>query len=399
MSVLIGTKMIYGSLVLLVVCFVVGHMEPISFDDEKPVSFGGGMEFLLPSGEERGNHTDFAQLESELSALPSMEGGDDFMPMYEGGTTTTLPEPTAAAAAAAPDLPTGGWSSYGGPTMDEIPRRERERIQHKEREESNDELKQKLKYVRLLEQIERKGGTLTKKYTMESTLADMMCEYESLMDDKRRQNSIKFQSNLMLQLIGGVEYINGRMDPFGINLDGWSEQVGDTIDDYEPLFDELHTRYSHLGTVAPELRLIFQLVSSAAMVHFTNQMVKGALPSMDEVFRQHPDLMRSFQTAAVNTLGQQHPQMAHFLSSGSAQPGQQRFPPPPPPPPVEQQPRPTMRGPPSLESMLSGLKTRDVQLEDTESVASTATTTRKRGGAGAAGASGAKRKRTTHVDI
>ena len=57
-------------------------------------------------------------------------------------------------------------------------------------------LKEKFKYLRKLEALEAKGVSLTKKYTMESSLLEMQGEYEMIMDEKSKQNSIKFQEAL-----------------------------------------------------------------------------------------------------------------------------------------------------------------------------------------------------------
>ena len=53
-------------------------------------------------------------------------------------------------------------------------------------------LKEKFSYLRKLEQLEQKGVQLTKKYTMESSLMEMMGEYELLISEKEKENSIKF---------------------------------------------------------------------------------------------------------------------------------------------------------------------------------------------------------------
>jgi hypothetical protein len=66
--------------------------------------------------------------------------------------------------------------------------------------------------------------------------------------------------------------------------------------------------------MAPELKLLFQLGGSAVMVHMTNTMFKSAVPGMDDILRQNPDLMRSFQTAAVNSMGQTNPGFSGFMS-------------------------------------------------------------------------------------
>jgi len=54
-------------------------------------------------------------------------------------------------------------------------------------------LREKFKYLRKLEALESKGVSLTKKYTMESPLAEMQGEYEMIMDEKSSQILLNFK--------------------------------------------------------------------------------------------------------------------------------------------------------------------------------------------------------------
>jgi hypothetical protein len=49
------------------------------------------------------------------------------------------------------------------------------------------------------------------------------------------------------------------------------------------------------------------------MVHMTNTMFKSAMPGMDDILKQNPDLMRQFQTAAVNSMGSTNPGFSGFM--------------------------------------------------------------------------------------
>jgi hypothetical protein len=175
-------------------------------------------------------------------------------------------------------------------------------------------LREKFKFLRKLEGLEKKGVELSKKYTMESPLAEMQGEYETIMEEKAKQNSVKFQGNMLMAIINGMEFLNNRFDPFDIKLDGWSEQINENITDYDEIFGELHDKYKSKASMAPELKLLFQLGGSAMMVHMTNTMFKSAMPGMDDILRQNPDLMRSFQNAAVNSMSQTSPGFSGFMS-------------------------------------------------------------------------------------
>jgi hypothetical protein len=153
----------------------------------------------------------------------------------------------------------------------------------------------------------------------------------------------------------------------------------------------------------------------------TNTMFKSAMPGMDDILRQNPDLMRSFQNAAVNSMAQTSPGFSGFMSNmmnPEPQVPQGRGPPPPlatqgpgamPPPvgrpgnnnysnrpdlnmsrsnfvddgislrenferpevqdrtskrPQQQSSRPEMKGPSELSDILSGLKTKTINIQE-----------------------------------
>ena len=109
---------------------------------------------------------------------------------------------------------------------------------------------------------------------MDSPLAEMKGEYEMVIAEKESSNSCKFQGRMLMAAITGIEFLNNRFDPFDVKLDGWAEQVNENIDDYDEIFSELHEKYKSKATMAPELKLLFQLGGSAVMVHMTNTMFK-----------------------------------------------------------------------------------------------------------------------------
>jgi hypothetical protein len=205
------------------------------------------------------------------------------------------------------------WDGYG--KFNNIPLNPDKQIPLEPKMTKEEMLREKFKYLRKLEALEKKGVELSKKYSMESSLQEMMGEYETIMDEKSKQNSVKFQGNMLMSIINGIEFLNGKFDPFDIKLDGWSEQVQENITDYDDIFGELHEKYKSKASMAPELKLLFQLGGSAMMVHMTNTMFKSAMPGMDDIFRQNPDLMRSFQTAAVNSMAQSNPGFSGFMSN------------------------------------------------------------------------------------
>ena len=319
-------------------------------------NFGSGIELLMNDKKKEGSNNlssdinidDLNNLEDELNNLaeePALfEGRSDFFSKSvsmdnnsssNAGDSSYKPSVSFAGdndinigkATAETGSDSKTWDGYG--KFNNIPMNPDKPPAAAHTQMSKEELlREKFKYLRKLEALESKGVNLTKKYSMDSNLAEMQGEYEMIMEEKAKQNSIKFQGNMLMACINGIEFLNGRFDPFDIKLDGWSEQINENLTDYDEIFGELYDKYKSRASMAPELKLLFQLGGSAMMVHMTNTMFKSAMPGMDDILRQNPDLMRQFQTAAVNSMGQSSPGFSGFMS-GLMNPEQGNGPPPP----------------------------------------------------------------------
>jgi hypothetical protein len=149
---------------------------------------------------------------------------------------------------------------------------------------------------------------------MDSSLDEMKGEYEHIIFEKERSNSIKFQGKVLTTLITGLEFLNNKLDPFDIKLEGWSEQINENLEDYDDIFSELHEKYKSKVKMAPELKILFQLAGSGMMIHMTNTMFKSAIPGMDDIMRQNPDLMNKFTKAAVSSMEEKSPGLSNFMS-------------------------------------------------------------------------------------
>ena len=66
-------------------------------------------------------------------------------------------------------------------------------------------LKKKFELLRKFDILKKKGARLTKEYTMESSLDEMEGEYETIISEKEKSNSVKFQGKMMMALVTGLE--------------------------------------------------------------------------------------------------------------------------------------------------------------------------------------------------
>ena len=149
---------------------------------------------------------------------------------------------------------------------------------------------------------------------MDSSLAEMKGEFEMIKSESEKRSSVKFQGKMLMAAVSAIEFLNSKFDPFDVKLDGWAEAVNENLDDYDDVFSELHDKYSGKAKIAPELKLLFMLGGSAAMLHMTNTMFKSSLPGMDDIMRQNPELMHQFTQAAANSMREQSPGFGNFMS-------------------------------------------------------------------------------------
>ena len=315
---------------------------------QKKTNFGGGIELLMNEKKTTSSGPtsdidieDLNNLENELNNLANetsapMSGSGSIFGLNFNDDTPSVrfdDNPSIGKATTNTESDNKTWDGYG--KFNNIPVNPDTRFMGSnmsgQPKLSKDELlREKFRFLRKLEALEKKGVELTKKYNMDSDLAEMQGEYEMIMEEKTKQNSVKFQGNMMMAIINGIEFLNNRFDPFDIKLDGWGEQINENINDYDDVFGELYEKYKSKASLAPELKLMFQLGGSAMMVHMTNTMFKSAMPGMDDIMRQNPDLMRQFQSAAVNSMSNTNPGFSGFMGGLMNPPESQGRGPPPP---------------------------------------------------------------------
>jgi hypothetical protein len=160
--------------------------------------------------------------------------------------------------------------------------------------------KRKRELLMKLVALENKGVELSKKFTTKSKYADIEFEYEMQKKNLETEAGIKFQQKALMAFVTGVEFLNNRFDPVGAKLDGWSESVMDSMNDYDNCFRRLYEKYSERSQMAPEFELLLTLTASGFMFHLTNSFFKNNMPAMNDVFKSNPDIMKNIATAMGN---------------------------------------------------------------------------------------------------
>lgn len=191
------------------------------------------------------------------------------------------------------------------------------------------EKKEKTEFLNKLQRLEQKGFPVARKFTMDNSLEEVKAEYFRLVDARNLETSIKFQRQMLMGAITGMEWLNGRFDPFDIKLDGWSESVHENVEDFDEIFEELYDKYKDRGKMSPEVRLMMAIGGSGFMCHVSNSFFRSKMPTMDDVLKRNPELARQMAAAAASQAG---PGFGNFMGMAMgvqppAQQGQPQQPP------------------------------------------------------------------------
>lgn len=158
--------------------------------------------------------------------------------------------------------------------------------------------------LKLMDNLKRRGYVSKREYTMNSRLKDVKKEYNRLLKERNLENSVKFQRNCLFLFCNTVEVFNSTYDPFGANLNGWSDQVFDNLDSYDPIFERLYEKYSKKMQMAPELQLFLSLSGSAATYAISNKLFNKR--NMDILNNSNTNTNTSILKQAANMIGEQH---------------------------------------------------------------------------------------------
>ena len=167
------------------------------------------------------------------------------------------------------------------------------------KEKDDWEEKQKLKQDLLIkiQALEKKGFEFSKKFNMTSSYEEMEFEFSKVKKFIDTQAGVKFARRALMACVTGIEFLNKRFDPFNIKLEGWSENVMESIEDYDNIFEKLHEKYSSKAEIAPELELLLTLGGSAFMFHLTNSLLKSPMMDFTQVAQNNPNFMASMMGA------------------------------------------------------------------------------------------------------
>jgi hypothetical protein len=177
-------------------------------------------------------------------------------------------------------------------------------------------IEEKQDYLFKINRFKSSGMKSTQKLSLASDIVEIKYEYDRMKKERDIEKSVKFSRKALMACVSGVEFLNGKFDPFDVKLDGWSETVMENVDDYDEVFEELHDKYKGSGKMAPELRLMMMLGGSGFMFHLTNSLMKTAMPSVSDILKQNPDLAKNIQSAAFSSMNNKNDPVMNMIKGG-----------------------------------------------------------------------------------
>ena len=158
-------------------------------------------------------------------------------------------------------------------------------------------------YIAKLARLESKGYRSVKIYSLTSELKDIEEAYNKTYSQYSCDKAIKFQGKILIGVVGFIEGLNNKYDPFNIYLTGWSEALYENLDEYEEVFEELYEKYQEqFEMISPEIRLFGMVVMSGVMFHFSHAVIakaKKMMPGFDTVMNENPELKKQYVAAAA----------------------------------------------------------------------------------------------------
>ena len=166
-------------------------------------------------------------------------------------------------------------SSISVSTQDTKYRRNKQK--YVDKENNNDQIrKEKSEYLYKFNKLNIKGKWSSLRLDMNNSLDEIRNEYERVKNEIQTERSVGFFKRMLLLGVQGIEMMNTKFDPLGVDLDGWSEAMGYSMEnqEYDEVMAELYEKYKGAGQMSPEVKLIFMIISSATMFTISKKITK-----------------------------------------------------------------------------------------------------------------------------
>jgi hypothetical protein len=169
-------------------------------------------------------------------------------------------------------------SSVSSDLSSDIQERQKQKTKRINKENSNNSIRlEKGELLYKLSKLTEKHKSLNSfNMDMNNSLEEIKNEFQRIKTHLENERMVKFCKQMLLMGVQGIEMANNRFDPLGVDLDGWSESMGYSMEnqEYDEVLGELYEKYKGTGTMSPEIKLIFMIIGSATMFTITKKINK-----------------------------------------------------------------------------------------------------------------------------
>lgn len=173
-----------------------------------------------------------------------------------------------------------------------------------------DILKKKNFLLTKLKRLQQKGVELTKNVSINTPLHELENEYMMAKKEQSLETNLEWCKQGLVYICSFLEKTSQMMNT-GAKLNGWSEEIYNTRDNYDDVLEELIDKYGGEIEMAPEIRLIMMLVGSALAVHMSNTMMKGGI-NMNILNQFHEQKEKTQQSVPQQSMPRFSPTMPNM---------------------------------------------------------------------------------------
>lgn len=141
--------------------------------------------------------------------------------------------------------------------------------------------------------LQRQGVRFDRKLDAGTPLPELRSEVRRAARVTSATQGLMFMRKLVLGFTAGVEFLNRKFERVSpLRLDGWGESVHASISEYDGVLMRLAEKYRSGRAMPPELELAVSLAGSAFVFHLTKTLFASAMPTMQDVAKENPELVR-----------------------------------------------------------------------------------------------------------
>lgn len=141
--------------------------------------------------------------------------------------------------------------------------------------EEPDVLLEKQATLMEIEQLKTQGATISRNFSMSDSLQSMQFEVRKHLQTNNETRTMHMMSDGMRLMFTGLEMANSKLGPV-MDLDGWAAEITTDMSRFDPALRRLYRKYYRRSQLSAEYELMFAILSSMVMFHFSKKIYGGA---------------------------------------------------------------------------------------------------------------------------